>query len=77
MSDRVAQFKIYPLIGKGGIGYIIKENKIWGKYLRRLNSSNFSYTDKYNATKWSGYGAIMKDLREVFGNDFTIVDNYL
>ena len=77
MSEMKLRFKICPVITRYGVRYIIKEDKLLGKYLRRLNSSNFSYTDKYNATKWSGYGAIMKDLREAFGNDFTIVDNYL
>jgi len=77
VSDDTLRFKVFPVIGRWGVEYIVKEDKIFGKYLTYSRGKNLIKTHKEDATRWKSTSKIMGSLIEAFGNDFTVVDNYL
>jgi len=78
LSDNSYKFTIHPVATGYGIKYIVKEHKLFGKYLK-LHHRGYAFTCvvKESATKWSNIENINNALSDAFGGNFTIVDNYL
>ena len=77
MSDTVLRFKICAMTCDRGVRYLIKEDKLFGKYLRYNKGNQFISVNKEQAQLFKKIETIIERLQEAFGNDFTIVDNYL
>lgn len=77
-ADSTFRFTIHPVVTSDGILYIVKEYKLFGKYLKQVSGgSAFTLTNKEQATRWDSILNVNKSLYTTFGNDFTIVDNYI
>jgi len=77
VNKSTLQFKIYPVLNRQGVRYIVKENKMFGKYLAYTEGDNFTKTYREDATSWSSPDKVVRCLSKAFGDRFTIVDNYL
>mgnify|MGYP000013770628 FL=1 len=77
MSEMKLRFKVCPVITRYGVRYIIKEDKLLGKYLRYVDGNQFTSVNKEQAQKFKRVETLVEHLQTAFGDDFTIVDNYL
>ena len=77
------EFKIWPVITKDGLRYVVKEDKRWGDgYVAEggVNPANDYYyitSIKRLAAKYKEIDSIIEVLDTMFGKSYIINDNYL
>ena len=72
------EFKIWPVITKDGLRYVVKEDKRWGGYVGDRNEDKYYLTHiKSFATKYKNINNAIETLDTMFGESYVINDNYL